>query len=226
MATPKQIAANQSNAKKSTGPKTETGKQKTGQVTLMPTEDRTAFTTFTQNLINSLQPATAIEQQLAQAIAHDSWRLNRMKAIEDNILALGEANSNSDNPEIQAALNAAEAFSQNPAKFQLLTLYIQRTNREIHRNLQLLRQIQTERRAQRLTALEESSRLKQLADKNQIPCPPDAYPEMRAVVTGDRHEIGFEFSTEDIETFNIHKSIRKPAQSNPFDLLLPHKRAA
>jgi hypothetical protein len=192
----------------------------------MPEADRAAFITFTKKLIESLNPATAMEQQLAQSIAHDSWRLNRMRAIEDNVLAIGQTDLNSDHPEIQTAITMASVYIKDSNKFQLLTLYIQRTNREIHRNMQLLRQLQAERRAQRLAALEEASRLKQLGDQNNIPCPPDAYPGMRAVITGDSSQIGFEFSSDDLDTYNIHKSLRKSPAPRPFDPLVPYSNAA
>jgi hypothetical protein len=152
MATEKQIAANRTNAKKSTGPSTEEGKTRTslnalrhgltGQVTLMPEEDRAAFTKFCAAIVQSLNPSNALQRQVAQSIAEDNWRLNRMRAMEDNILALGHsspaAEMETGHPEIHAALTAARVYSEDPHQFQLLSLYIQRTNREIHRNLKLL----------------------------------------------------------------------------------------
>jgi len=39
--------------------------------------------------MKSLAPDGAMEIQLAQRIATDSWRLNRISAIEDNLFALG-----------------------------------------------------------------------------------------------------------------------------------------
>jgi len=231
MATAKQIAANRTNAKKSTGPKSEDGKQRaklnalrhgfTGQVNLMPEEDREALNRF----CGDLNPANPMEQQLAQSIAHDHWRLNRMRAIEDNILALGHTRSASEmdaeHPEIHAAITAARVFSEDPHQFQLLTLYIQRTNREIHRNMQLLRELQAERRANRLADLEQAARLKQLLEAKGLPYDPATQPEIRAVITGDPRPMGFVFSSDEIEAFTLHQRLQK--QSAPS---LMRKRAA
>ncbi len=61
----------------------------TGQVTIMTDEDRTAHEQFSKALIKDLAPEGAMETQLAQRVATDSWRLNRASAIEDNLFALG-----------------------------------------------------------------------------------------------------------------------------------------
>jgi hypothetical protein len=39
--------------------------------------------------MKDLAPEGAMETQLAQRIATDSWRLNRASAIEDNLFAVG-----------------------------------------------------------------------------------------------------------------------------------------
>jgi hypothetical protein len=87
MTSEKQIAANRENALRSTGPKTDTGKQTsslnalrhglTGQVDLMPAEDREAHDKFCAAIVADLAPAGALETQFAQSIAEDNWRLNR-----------------------------------------------------------------------------------------------------------------------------------------------------
>ena len=99
MISDKQLAANRNNARKSTGPKTVEGRKRssmnalrhglTGQVTTMTPEDRAAHEKFSQALIQNLAPVGAMEIQLAQRIATDSWRLNRISAIEDNLFAVG-----------------------------------------------------------------------------------------------------------------------------------------
>jgi hypothetical protein len=233
MATDKQIAANRANAQKSTGATTDEGRERaklnalrhglTGQVTVMPHEDRDAFNTFCAEIVSSLNPANALEQQLAQSIAQDNWRLNRARAMEDNILALGHtdeaADMDADNPEIHAAVTAARVFSADPHQFQLLTLYMQRTNRDIHRNIQLLRSLQTERRAAREAEFKEASRLKQLNEMKDVPYDPQAEAAIRSMIAGDPLPVdgspvrqpssgfGFVFSITEIDTF-IHHRLR------------------
>src|SRR5436309_12393803 len=94
-----QLEANRKNALLSSGSKTKEGRKRssmnalrhglTGQVTAMTDEDRAAHDQFSQALIQNLAPEGAMELQLAQRIASDSWRLNRASAIEDNLFALG-----------------------------------------------------------------------------------------------------------------------------------------
>src|SRR5271170_3930352 len=99
MTSAKQIAANRENAKKSTGPKTPETKAltnmnalrhgMTGQVNLMPYEDREAHDKFCNGIVDSLAPEGALEIQFAQSVAEDNWRANRGRAIETNMFAVG-----------------------------------------------------------------------------------------------------------------------------------------
>src|SRR5882757_572496 len=118
MISDKQREANYRNAQLSTGPKTEAGKKRsslnatrhslTGQVTVMTDEDRTAFSAFSARLMKNLAPEGEMEIQLALRLAKDTWRLNRLSAIEDNLFALGHStNSNAvaaEHPQAHAAL--------------------------------------------------------------------------------------------------------------------------
>ena len=89
MISEKQLDANRRNAQHSTGPKTEEGKRTsshnacrhnlTGQVTAMTDEDRIAHDAFSAAMIAYLAPEGALEIQLAQRVATDSWRLNRIE---------------------------------------------------------------------------------------------------------------------------------------------------
>src|SRR6202012_4412769 len=149
MISEKQLAANRQNAQRSTGPRTAEGKKVsalnarrhnlTGQVTAMTDADRIMHDAFSASIVESLAPEGAMETQLAQRIATDSWRLNRMSAVEDNLFALGHnAKSNeteTEDLEIHAALTAAKAFKAESKQLHLITLYEQRINRSIQKNL-------------------------------------------------------------------------------------------
>ena len=162
MLSEKQLAANRANAQLSTGPKTEEGKRRsslnarrhnlTGQVTAMTEEDRIAHDAFSAALIKSMAPEGALELQLAQRIATDSWRLNRASAIEENIFALGFSDHageiDTEHPELHAALTAARTFTREAKSIELLTLYEQRINRSLQKNLALLQQLQATRKAE------------------------------------------------------------------------------
>ena len=118
----------------------------------MTEEDRIAHDAFSTSIIKAMAPEGALELQLAQRIATDSWRLNRASAIEDNIFALGFSDHSGDmdvdHPELHAALTAARTFSREAKSIELLTLYEQRINRSIQKNLALLQQLQAARKAE------------------------------------------------------------------------------
>ncbi len=187
----KQFEANRRNAQRSTGPKTPEGKTRssrnnlrhglTGQVALLPHEDREIHDAFCNELIESLKPEAPMERELAQSIAEDSWRLNRICAIETNMFALGHYNHQS---EIQIALADARTFQERAAQFNLLTTYEQRINRNRQRNLKALQELQAQRKAEHEKAMEEAKLLAQESLSNGIPFDPIAN--------------GFEFSFEQV----------------------------
>ena len=95
----RQLRANQANAQKSTGPRTEQGKQVsrlnglrhglTGQISIMTEDNRRELDVFCNPIIARLNPDGPLELQVANMIAHDHWRLNRIQSIEDGIFAMG-----------------------------------------------------------------------------------------------------------------------------------------
>jgi hypothetical protein len=170
MISDKQLEANRNNALLSTGAKKHKGRKRfrlnalrhgiTGQVTTMTDEDRTAHDAFSKALMKDLAPEGAMEIQLAQRISTDSWRLNRIAAIEDNLFALGQLQNGGracpDVPQIDAALTAAHVFTQESKNLQLLTLYEQRLNRAVQKNLALLQSRRATRKVKRAAAMQRS----------------------------------------------------------------------
>ena len=126
----------------------------TGQVNLMPDEDREAHNKFCAAIVESLAPEGALEIQFAQAIAEDNWRMNRGRAIETNIFAIGTfgpgfpgnpdtmtfgtASLDINNPEIDAAVTAAQSLRRRPKQIPAPIPYMQRTNRDMQKTLDRL----------------------------------------------------------------------------------------
>src|ERR1700728_307499 len=178
MISEKQLEANRNNAQLSQGPVTDEGRKRsrmnalrhglTGQVTTMTDEDRTAHEKFSRALIQDLAPRGAMETQLAQRIATDSWRLNRISAVEDNLFALGVHEHGGklhlENEQIDAALTAARVFTMESKQLQLLTLYEQRINRSIQKNLAMLQSLQATRKAEHEAAMKEAAALLKLSE--------------------------------------------------------------
>jgi len=161
----KQLAANRANAKKSTGPKTPKGKAVcamngfqhgfTGLAVVMTNEDREAQNAFIKPIVEDLNPIGAMEIQLARTVALDQFRLNRLKAIEDNMLAWTELGPLGDKIDteydrVHHAMTQARAYFENDRKFNNLSLYEQRITRNIHKNMKLLRELQAQRKSEEL----------------------------------------------------------------------------
>jgi len=99
MSTDKQIAANQLNAQKSTGPRTPAGKERasanackhglSGRDLAMPNEQPYAYDSFRAGLLTSLAPHGPLEAMLADRIVADSWRLRRVPIIEATLCRRG-----------------------------------------------------------------------------------------------------------------------------------------
>src|SRR5437764_5089440 len=173
MISDKQLEANRRNAQLSTGPKTAEGKARcaknatrhglTGHVNVMTEEDREAFDDVSERMTKDLNPQGEMEVQLALRIAKDTWRLNRASNVEDNIFAIGQIRNieamKTGDPEADAAFADARTFAQDVHQIQLLSLYEQRLNRGLQKNIALLRQIQTERKAQRAKEMAEAELL-------------------------------------------------------------------
>jgi hypothetical protein len=174
--------------KQSTGPaapKSEPGTQRTrlnaykhgltGQIHLFTPEEHEAFEKHCQLIVEALAPVGILEQGLAQSIAEDKWRLNRACALESGIFALGQMEDEADpgslpidqraieQPEINQPLSHARTWLDDGKYIQLLSLYQQRIQRSVERNMAELRTLRAERKAAREQALAEAALLAQHA---------------------------------------------------------------
>jgi hypothetical protein len=163
------LRANRENAKKSTGPHTPEGKQRSSlngtrhgilaQVIVLPKEDMAAYNTFTADYAAALHPVGTVEIQLAHACADIQFRLHRMAAAEHNLFALGHE-ENGDNwstgeSESHAALTFADTLRRSKDPMATLTIYEQRLSRRLLQTLNQLRDMQAERRKLEQEQLDE-----------------------------------------------------------------------
>jgi hypothetical protein len=142
---------NQANSQHSTGPKTEAGKQRsslnalrhglTGQIVVMPTEDLEAYQSHLKSFTDEYRPTGATESHLVQALADTSWRLNRVAALETNLLSLAAVGD----PLADAMAIAASLESQSKALANL-SMHSQRLSRQFERTVVQLRELQKTRR--------------------------------------------------------------------------------
>jgi len=159
MATPKQLAANRANARKSTGPRSSAGKEitrlnaiksdLTGQLAVVSADQHEAYTAFQQSFMESLRPVGVEENHVATRIARDTWRLDRAAANEANIYALGLSEIDpaelSADPASAAAFSDARVYFEKYRAFDRTSLYESRLKRDLHKDYELLRTLQKER---------------------------------------------------------------------------------
>lgn len=160
MPTPKQLAANRANAKKSTGPRTAAGKLAssrnsykhglTGLSILRTPEEQAAYEAFESRLLRDLAPANDLEYSFAVRIAAHTWRLEYANCVERTLCVVSdvfadteiaraaEATSASD-----AAVEAALAFQSNEKSIARVSLYMSRIQRSLNQDLDNLRKLQT-----------------------------------------------------------------------------------
>jgi hypothetical protein len=166
----------------------------TGQFYALSKEDRTAFNTHCAGITADLNPGNNRERWLATSIAEDQWRLNRARAIENNIFAIGMSDgpianaTNADNPEVLAAVCQARVWLADGKHIQALALYEHRIRRTLEKNEKQLKEIQVERNAARNQAFEEAILLAELALREGETYDP----------TEDLGENGFGFSAPEI----------------------------
>jgi hypothetical protein len=90
-----------------------------------------------------------------------------------NLYALGvedpETDPECDSPELHTAMSGALTFNKHSDRFALMSIYEQRLNRSIHKNLTTLRELKAEREKLYKKDLENEVLLAQANDSNGLP---------------------------------------------------------
>jgi hypothetical protein len=160
MPSPAQYTANRLNALKSTGPTTPKGKVRsslnalrhglTARVVILPSEDMAAYNAFSKEIVDSLDARTPLERQFAQTVADNQWRINRIRSIEDGMLADahfdGASDFDAEHADIHSTLTNSRAFRARSREFANLSMYELRLNRALLEALRQLKELQAERR--------------------------------------------------------------------------------
>jgi hypothetical protein len=111
--------------------------QDTEQVLVMTREDRELYHIHLKTFRDEYQPQGATEDHLVQSLADVSWRLNRVVALETNLLTLNYAWRDL----VKGLLDQAKALAN-------LSLHTQRLSRQFERTVAQLRDLQKTRRSQ------------------------------------------------------------------------------
>jgi hypothetical protein len=151
MSTPSRAEINLANSQHSTGPRSAEGKQRssrnalrhglTAQTGVMPVvlpgEDPDAYQLHLKSYTGEYTPKGATESDLVRSLADLSWRLNRVAALETNLIDEAES---------------AESLSKALAN---LSMHSQRLSRQFERTTAQLRDLQTARCAQEQAELDK-----------------------------------------------------------------------
>ena len=158
---------------------------------------------------------TRSKLQLANLIAHDHFRINRIHSIEDGVFALGHAHPtnqiDSGAPQADVSLSEATTFMRDSKQILLMTTYESRITRNVAKNMQELRRLQAERQARLDKQLEEAQLLHQLAESKS-----EAF---------DPKQNGFAFSSVELN-FLIERNRQLKEARALYQPLRPIKKAA
>jgi hypothetical protein len=151
MASPAQILANRTNAHRSTGPKTQEGKQAasrnatrhglTGTQIVIPGEDAGAYEDLRKGLHESHQPANEAERILVDQIAANAWRLLRAQPVETAFFA--KLTEGAEDP----AAAIAEAFLEKPKELARMHRYVAAAQSAYYKAIAQLSKLQKDRAA-------------------------------------------------------------------------------
>ncbi len=205
-----QLSANRANAQKSTGPRTEAGKNAsrlnafrhgiTAQVINLPPEEMQAYLHFNKEQIQAHAPANPIEKQLAQTIIDTQWRLNASRAHELSLFAdhheKSEGMFQAERPEIEAAFTAMQVLSSKMNELKLISLYEQRLNRTLQTTFKQLHDMQAERKEREQKEMYQAARIQKMFEMQGL--------------TYNPADDGFVFSTKRFERFQSREQHQNP----------------
>jgi len=174
---------NRANARQSTGPRTEAGKQRssqnalqhglTGNTFLLPSEDPAAYECHVHRLLEEYEPKGLTEQHLVETIAVAAWRIKRIATLEAKLFS-------------QDTSSMVEIYQQTRA-LSNLSIYEQRLTRQVEKASKELRELQSDRRRRESNQMDDAANLLEMHTEQGLPYNPA--------------DDGFVFSIDEIETY-------------------------
>ena len=171
-----------------------------------------------------LKPQGLLETKAVQTIADTYWRLDRIRAMENNLFALGVHEQTgsaqpaggvvrdkeimlSADPTIHCALAQAKSLDERGDLFVRLSLYEQRLTRTLTLAKAELKQLQQERAKAREHALEAAAQIRNLKEALDQPWQPG--------------QGGFEFSDADLTLWMDRRQLKNQAHDFEYRGRLP-----
>jgi hypothetical protein len=181
---------NRANSRHSTGPRTDSGKQRsslnalrhglTAASAVLPAEDQAAYDAHRRGFFDEYQPATPTETQLVQELADTAWRINRIPALEAALL------DRAANPPTEQARIDFDIVDAHRA-LATLSLHYTRLSRQFQKAVDQLRDIQADRAERERRDLKDAAALLELHKHKGVPWEPADH--------------GFVFSKDHVERF-------------------------
>ena len=150
---------NRANSKRSTGPKTPEGKQRaamnatthglTGNRLILQAHEHEAYNRLTKALKEDLQPKTEQERQLVQKLIDCHTRLNRIAALDGNILNFGLIQNETDadhDDALETIVAQCRSWIENADSFEKLGRYEARISRQLLQYTKEFERLQKDRR--------------------------------------------------------------------------------
>src|SRR5690349_20476397 len=211
-------AINRANSEHSTGPRTESGKRRsslnalthglTAESAVLPSEDPAAYDRYKQSLIDEYQPKTPTETDLVNHLADAGCRLKRIPLLEAALLTRAE------NPPSEEAAIEFDIVDAHRA-IATLSLHDTRLWRKFHKTVDLLRDLQAERRQTERRDLKRACGILEMHKYKGLPWDPA--------------QDGFVFSKDQLEAHSDSLMRHNEARHFEhvfFEMYPPAKRAA
>jgi hypothetical protein len=152
---------NRANAQKSSGPKTQAGRQRssmnackhnlTGTHLILQPDEMEAYNRLTAALISDLKPGNELERQTVQKIIDTHFRLNRIAGIENNMFSFGLIDQTTDSANedrVEVMVAQTRAWIERSNSFDVLGRYEARLTRQVLKFTLELERLQKDRRHQ------------------------------------------------------------------------------
>jgi hypothetical protein len=208
---------NRANSLHSTGPKTPEGKKRsslnalrhglTGQTVVLPGEDLSAYGAFCAKYHIDFKPSGRQEEECVQTIADTQWRLHRIRAMENNLFALGfdeqSDNTHVADPDIHRALAQAKGMRLGMDDLTRLSLYEQRLTRALYQAKREIQELQAKRKEAREKDMGEAAKIANLKEALD-----ESWQPSQSGFVFSRHELNVWIARRDLversQYFHVH----------------------
>ena len=133
----------------------------------MQQHEFTAYEDMTERMLRDLKPATEPEKQIAQKIIDINFRLNRITAIENNMLNFDmgpEEPAFEEDEGIARMMGQAAAFKKDAKAFEILGRYEARLSKQLLQYQQELERLKAVRKAEAI----EAEKISQTTDSEPL----------------------------------------------------------